>query len=61
MRDDLKALVAAGGELPWTIALNQLDEGNALPAHVYTLALAIESDGGQLARRAPPTARRPSS
>ena len=52
VRDDLKALVVAGGELPWTIALNQLDEGGALPAHVYTLALAVDSEGVQLARSA---------
>ena len=52
VRDDLKALAAAGGDLPWTIALNQLDEGSALPARIYTLALAVESEGVQLARSA---------
>jgi uncharacterized protein len=52
VRDDLKAIAAAGGDLPWTIALNQLDEANALPAHIYTLALAVESEGVQLARSA---------
>jgi len=52
VRDDLKLIAAAGGDLPWTIALNQLDEDSALPARVYTLALAVESEGVQLARRA---------
>jgi len=52
VRDDLKALVAAREDLPWTIALNQLEEGAPLPARVYTLALAVESEGVQLARRA---------
>jgi outer membrane PBP1 activator LpoA protein len=52
VRDDLKAIAAAGGDLPWTIALNQLDEGSALPARIYTLALAVESEGVQLARSA---------
>ena len=52
VRDDLKALVSAGFELPWTIALNQLDDGAPLPDRVYTLALSTESDGRQLAQRA---------
>jgi len=52
VRDDLKAIAAAGGDLPPTIALNQLDEGGTLPRRVYTLALAIESEGAQLARLA---------
>ena len=52
VRDDLKAIATAGGALPWTIALNQLDESSALPERVFTLALAVESEGVQLARRA---------
>jgi uncharacterized protein len=52
VRDDLKAIAAAGGQLPWTIALNQLDDVSTLPPRVYTLALAVESEGVQLARRA---------
>ena len=53
VRDDLKAIAATGGDdLPPTIALNQLDEGGTLPRRVYTLALAIESEGAQLARLA---------
>ncbi len=52
VRDDLRALVAGDVELPLTIALNQLDDGVALPDHVYALTLAIESEGQQLARLA---------
>lgn len=52
LRDDLKAIASAGGGLPWTIALNQLDEGVALPLRIYTLALAVDSEGVQVARRA---------
>jgi outer membrane PBP1 activator LpoA protein len=52
VRDDLKALIASREDLPWTIALNQLDEGAIMPARVYSLALAVESEGVQLARRA---------
>jgi len=51
VRDDLKALVASGRELPVTIALNQLDEATPLPPRVYTFALAIESDARTIARR----------
>ena len=52
VRDDLKALATAVLELPPTVALNQLDEGIALPASMYTLALSVEGDARQLARRA---------
>jgi len=52
LRDDLRTVVTSRADLPWVIALNQLDDGTALPARVYTLALAIESDARQLARRA---------
>lgn len=51
VRDDLKALVGSDRDLPVTIALNQLDEGAPLPPHVYTFALAIESDARTIARR----------
>jgi hypothetical protein len=50
VRDDLRALAAADGELPVTLALNQLDEGQVLPPRVYALTLAIEAEGRQLAR-----------
>jgi outer membrane PBP1 activator LpoA protein len=52
VRDDLKTIATARGPLPWTIALNQLDDGSALPARIDTLALAVESEGVQLARYA---------
>lgn len=52
VRDDLKALVLAGIELPWTLALNQLEDGTRLPAAIYSFPLTVESDGRMLARRA---------
>ncbi len=50
VRDDLRALAIVDGELPVTLALNQLDEGQVLPPRVYALTLAIEAEGRQLAR-----------
>jgi hypothetical protein len=50
VRDDLRTLAAAQLDLPTTLALNQLDEGLPLPERVYTLSLAIEAEGRQLAR-----------
>lgn len=52
VRDDMKVLAAAGDDLPPTIALNQLDEGAALPRNVYVLTLTIDGEARQLARRA---------
>ncbi len=53
VRDDLKTIASADGELPWTIALNQLDEGQRRCRTMSTpSALSTESDGRQLARRA---------
>lgn len=51
VRDDLRALASSNLPLPLTLALNQLDDGIALPPQVYTLALAVESDARVLARR----------
>ncbi len=51
LRDDIKSIAGAGGDIPWTIALNQLDEATPLPDRIYTLALSIESEGRQLAQR----------
>ena len=51
VRDDVKAIADLGRDVPWIIALNQLDDGNPLPVRVYTLALAIDSEARQLARR----------
>ena len=51
VRDDLKTVVAADGvDLPFTIALNQLDDAAAAAAALYTFALAIESDARTIAR-----------
>jgi len=52
VRDDMKALAAAGADLPPTIALNQLDEGAPLPRNVYILTLTIDGEARQLARLA---------
>jgi len=52
VRDDLKTIAGLSVELPWTLALNQLEEGASLPRRMYTLTLAIESDARQLARAA---------
>jgi len=52
LRDDLKTLAIADPEIPWTIALNQLEDRAALPFAVYSFALTIESDARVLARLA---------
>lgn len=52
VRDDLKTLALAHADLPWTLALNQLDDGTPLPTAIYTFPLTVESDGRTLARRA---------
>ena len=52
VRDDLKQLATADADLPWTLALNQLDDGTQLPAAIYSFPLTVESDGRMLARRA---------
>ena len=52
VRDDLKQLAVADADLPWTLALNQLDDGTRLPAAIYSFPLTVESDGRTLARRA---------
>lgn len=51
VRDDLRKLALAGVELPWTLALNQLDDGTALPPAIFTFPLTVESDGRTLAKR----------
>lgn len=51
VRDDLRTIVASEGDLPLTLALNQLDDGTPLPPSVYTLSLSIEADARLLARR----------
>jgi uncharacterized protein len=52
VRDDLKTLAISGARLPWTLALNQLDDGTRLPSAVFSFPLSVESDGRMLARRA---------
>jgi outer membrane PBP1 activator LpoA protein len=52
LRDDLKTLAIADPEIPWTIALNQLDDRAPLPPAVYSFALTIDSDARVLARLA---------
>lgn len=51
VRDDLRALAAADGALPLTLALNQFDDGTPLPPSTYALTLSIEADARLLAHR----------
>ncbi|MFO1316406.1 MAG: penicillin-binding protein activator [Burkholderiales bacterium] len=59
-RDDVRVVASMALELPYTIVLNQLDDGASAPPRLYTFALAIDSDGRLIARRvradAPPAA-----
>lgn len=50
VRDDVKAIAAAGVESPTVLALNQPDEGAALPPNMFALSLSVESEARQLAR-----------
>lgn len=50
LRDDLKALAAVGTAAPWTLALNQLDDGARLPDQIFTLALSVEGEARQIAQ-----------
>lgn len=52
LRDDLKTLALADPEIPWTIALNQLEDRTPLPSTVYSFALTVESDARVLSRLA---------
>jgi outer membrane PBP1 activator LpoA protein len=51
-RDDLKIVLALALARPRTLALNQPEDGSALPDEVYALSLSVESDAELLARRA---------
>jgi len=51
VRDDLKTIANANLELPWTIALNHLEDGTALSPQIYTFALTVDSDARLLSRR----------
>jgi uncharacterized protein len=52
VRDDLKTLAISHARLPWTVALNQLDDGSNLPRAIYSFPLTVESDARILAQRA---------
>ncbi|MFO1323043.1 MAG: penicillin-binding protein activator [Burkholderiales bacterium] len=51
VRDDVKVVATMAIDLPWTIALNQLEEGGAAPANLYTFALSVDSDARLIAQR----------
>ena len=51
-RDDLKTVLALAPSRPRMLALNQPDDGSALPPETYALALSVESDAAVLARQA---------
>ncbi|MFO1306694.1 MAG: penicillin-binding protein activator [Burkholderiales bacterium] len=59
VRDDLKVVASMALELPYTIALNQFEDGASAPPRLYTFALSIDADARLIARRmretAPPT------
>ena len=52
LRDDLKTLALADPEIPWTVALNQLDDRSPLPPTVFSFALTIDADARVLAHLA---------
>lgn len=51
-RDDLKTVLALALARSRMLALNQPEDGTALPDNAYALALSVESDAALLARRA---------
>ena len=51
-RDDLKTVLAMAPAHPRMLALNQLDDGTALPGDAYTMALSVDSDASLLAQTA---------
>lgn len=52
VRDDLKTLAISGVQLPWTLALNQLEDTSPLPRAIYTFPLSVDSDARMIAKRA---------
>ncbi|HEV2220210.1 MAG TPA: penicillin-binding protein activator [Casimicrobiaceae bacterium] len=52
VRDDLKTLAISGAQLPWTLALNQLEDASPLPRAIYTFPLSVDSDARMIAKRA---------
>jgi outer membrane PBP1 activator LpoA protein len=51
-RDDLKTVLAMAPARPRMLALNQSDDGAALPRDAYSMALSVDSDAALLARTA---------
>jgi len=51
LRDDVRWVALTTDPLPWTIALNQLDDTRPVSDHVVALALSVESEARQIARR----------
>lgn len=51
LRDDVKAVAQLALDLPFTVALNQLEDGTPPLPHLYTFSLAVESDARLIARR----------
>jgi uncharacterized protein len=49
-RDDLKTVIAVVPVRPRMLALNQPDDGSALPADAYALSLSVDNDAALLAR-----------
>jgi hypothetical protein len=49
-RDDVKTVLAMSPERPRMLALNQSEDGVALPDDVYALTLSVESDAALLAK-----------
>jgi outer membrane PBP1 activator LpoA protein len=52
LRDDVRWVTLTTDPLPWTIALNQFDDAAPVSDHVVALALSVESEARQIARRA---------
>jgi len=52
IRDDLKTVLALDITGARLLALNVTEDGTPLPANVYALTLAVESEGAQLAQAA---------
>jgi outer membrane PBP1 activator LpoA protein len=51
-RDDMKTVLTLALARPRMLALNQQEDGAALPNEVYALSLSVDSDAELLARRA---------
>ncbi len=50
VRDDVKVVATMAFDLPFTVALNTLDEGTVAAPGFYTFALSIDSDARLIAR-----------